>query len=128
MRIGSTRSRNASAGAISPTAIDTWSTWRAGMRTGSTAGAEVPELGVEARRPVLDHHVAPVAERAGVQDERVADAIHAAPLVDVADDRDVGPPRLDERSDRRTPDRAAVHEPVEPRVERWRVTDHQAPR
>ena len=57
--------------------------------------ADVAQLGAQPGAVVLDDDVAAVAQRARVQDQRVADAVDAAALVDVADDADLrrGAPR-----------------------------------
>src|SRR5213076_814547 len=151
MRMGSTRRKKASAGAMARTAIDTWSTRRAGKDAGMATpdglpalggcpgnhgvcgersrgcerrarssllrrafrhassvvaalaalaprlvrlahhdypdrllgarGAEVPQLGGEAARAVLDHDVAAVAQRARVEHQRLAHAVGAPSFV-----------------------------------------------
>src|SRR5690242_4681705 len=126
MRAGSTRRNSASAGSIASTATETWSTRRAGGCTLSRV-PEVPEIRPDTLGTVIDDDVAAIAERAGVEDERVADPVDATALVDVSDDRDVRAARLDEGAHRGAPDRRAVHQPVEPRVEGRCMADHETP-
>src|SRR5262249_53609604 len=112
MRIGSRRREKGSAGPISRTAVDTWATREEGRDPGITSGSvpgppEALQGGAEPVVVVLDDHVAAVAQRARIENDRAADPVGTPALVNVPHQRDVGLVRFDEATHRRTAHGAA---------------------